>query len=65
MADWDRIGDCRKCSTQNSELFEYRPGYFICKANGCWDEEVERNSGRHIILNRKLEEYRRAVNRGG
>ena len=63
MADWDKIGDCRKCFTENSLLYEYRPGYFICKANGCYDEEVERDSGRHILLNKKLEDYRRVVNR--
>lgn len=57
------IGNCYKCNTANSELFQYRTGYFICKANSCWDEECERSSGRHVILNRRLEEYRRLIAR--
>lgn len=56
-------GTCRKCSTENSLLFQYRPGYFICKANNCWDDECERDSGRHILMNAKLEEYSRIVGR--
>jgi hypothetical protein len=63
MPEFPIYGDCGKCGTENSELFEYRPGYFICKANECWAEETERDSGRHILLNAELEEYRRIVNR--
>ena len=63
MEEFPKYGDCRKCGTQNSLLYEYRTGYFICKAAGCWDEEKERDSGRHIILNKKLEDYRRVVSR--
>jgi len=55
------IGTCRKCDTTESELFEYRAGFWICKAGTCWDEEVERDSGRHIEKNEKLKDYRRLV----
>ena len=63
MKPWARIGECGKCGTEDSELFEYKRGYFIGKACGCWEEELERDSGRHIRLNKKLEDYRRVVNR--
>lgn len=56
-------GPCNKCNTENSLLFEYKPGYFICKANECWEEEVERDSGRHIEQERKLDDYRKLVSR--
>ena len=65
MRDHPTIGTCDKCSTENSELHEYRTGVFLCKANECWQEEVERDSGRHIRLNQKLEDYRSIVNRSG
>ena len=55
------IGICDKCGTENSELFQYKNGYYICQANECWTEEVERNSGRHIRLNKKLERLRKTL----
>ena len=58
-------GDCMKCGTTQSELFEYTAGYWICKAVGCWDEEVERDSGRHEILNEKLEDYKKLCQGSG
>ena len=59
--DCPTIGTCMKCGTENSELFQHKNGYYICRANECWTEEVERNSGRHIRLNRKLERIRKAL----
>ena len=63
MEKFPIYGTCNKCGTENSLLQEYRPGYFICSANECWTEELERESGRHIILNKKLEDYRRVIAR--
>ena len=55
------ISTCDKCATENSELFEYRPGYWICTANACWDEEVEHDSERHVEQHRAVETYRQLV----
>jgi len=55
------IGICDKCGTEKSYLFEYRSDYWICKANECFQEEVERDSGRHVRKNDKLEDYRKLV----
>jgi len=63
--DWPRYGVCRKCATENSELFEYRTGFWICKANSCWDEEVERDDGSYLVKQEKLDDYRRIVNSSG
>ncbi len=65
MRDCPTIGTCDKCGTENSELFEYRTGVFLCRANECWTEETERDSGRHVRLNQKVENYRSIVNRSG
>ena len=54
-------GTCMKCNTENSLLYEYDNEYWICKAAGCWEEEVERDSGRHEILEDNLNDYRRLV----
>lgn len=59
--NWPVISTCDKCGTENSEVFEYRRGYWICKINGCFSEEQERDSGRHIIKNRQLEDYRKLI----
>jgi len=55
------IGNCMKCETENSELFEYKPGWWICKANACWTEEAERDSGEHLIKNKKRQDYDRLI----
>ena len=55
------IGFCSKCNTENSVLYEYRVGYWICRANACWDEEVERDSQRHVEQQRAVEDYRQLV----
>ena len=62
-SNWPVIDTCAKCGTENSEVFEYHRGYFICRSNGCWDEETERDSGRHIIKNRQLEDYKKLIAR--
>lgn len=62
MNDWPVIGICDKCSTENSLLFQYG-NKWLCKANECYQEEVERDSGRHIDLDRKLEEHRKIIAR--
>lgn len=62
---WPKIGICQKCNTENSELFEYSNGVFLCKAGECYQEELERDSGRHVILEQKLKNYRKLVNRSG
>ena len=54
------MGICEKCGTENSELFEY-DGRYLCKANECLTEELERDSERHILLNEKLENYKKLV----
>jgi hypothetical protein len=59
--EFNVTGTCYKCGTDNVDLYEYRPGYMICKVNQCWEEEKERDSGRHIRLNRNLEAYRQII----
>ena len=54
-------GTCNKCATELSTLFEYRPGYWICRSNGCWDEEEERDSKRHVEQQADVEEYKKLV----
>ncbi len=63
MSEFPIYGICYKFNTENSELFEYKPGYFICKANVCWTEEVERDSGRHIRKRWSLDQYRQLIAR--
>lgn len=57
-----KVGNCQKCNTY-STLFEYSPNWFIGKGCGCWEEEVERESGRHEVLEEKLNDYRNLVRR--
>lgn len=54
------IGKCMKCATQNSELFDY-DGRKLCKANECFMEEVERDSGKQFRDQDKLNDYKRLV----
>lgn len=61
LSGYPVYGTCDKCGTEYSELFEYRPGYWICRANACWDEETEHDSMRHLELEESLDEYRRLV----
>lgn len=65
MREFAKIGTCQKCGTTNSELFQYRSGFFICRGALCWDEEVERDTGRHLMLNKKLEDYRKIIQNAG
>ena len=53
-------GICDKCRTANSELFEY-DGKWLCRANECFMEEIERDSGKQFRDQDKLEDYRRLV----
>lgn len=55
------IDTCMKCGTEYSYLFEYRPGYWICRANACWDEDAERESLRHVERQRSLKDYQKLV----
>ena len=52
---------CAKCGTEYSVLYEYRHGFWICRANACWDEEVERDSRRHVEQHQSVEDYRKLV----
>lgn len=52
---------CDKCGTENSLLYEFRPGYWICKANECFTEDEEHELARQEELNRQQEEYQRLV----
>ena len=56
-----RIDTCFKCGTAYSYLYEYRHGFWICTANACWDEEVERDSRRHVEQHQSVEDYRKLV----
>ena len=61
------IDYCDKCHTENSEVFEYE-GRWLCKINGCYEEELEKNSGIHEERDEKLQDYRRmcqGTNLGG
>ena len=49
---------CDKCHTENSLVFEY-DGRWLCKINGCYEEETEKNSGIHEEREQRLEDYRR------
>ena len=60
-----RIGTCQKCGTEFVEVYLYKSNYWICSVNECWTEETERDSGRHIRLNRELEEHRKIIERTG
>lgn len=51
-------GTCQKCGTENSILHQYKPNYWICRVN-CFFEEKERDSGRHKIKQKKLDDYRK------
>ena len=51
-------GRCEKCATEHSELFEY-DGKYLCKANECYMEEVERDSGKQLRDQDKLNDYKR------
>lgn len=55
------IGQCDKCGTLRSYLHELRPGFWICKANACWQEEVEREDRRHEAQAEAVEQYVRLV----
>ena len=59
--NFEIYGTCQKCGTENSKLYKYKNDYYICDANSCIQEESERNSGRHIRLNKKLERIRKPL----
>ena len=59
------IGTCAKCETEASYLYEYKPNYFICKANGCWSEEKERDSRIEKVRQRNLDDYRKITSGSG
>ncbi len=40
------IGDCDKCHTEASWVYEFDDGRLLCVANSCWEEEIERDSGK-------------------
>ncbi len=53
-------GICDKCGTNDSELFEYE-GRWLCKANACYAEEVDRNKEKQFRDQEKLNDYRKLV----
>ena len=53
-------GFCDKCNTEFSELFEFEDRH-LCKANACFQEEVERASEKHLLDEEKLNDYRKLV----
>ena len=53
-----RYGTCDKCQTDNNELFDYN-GRKLCKDNQCYQEELERDSGKDQLDKDRLEEYRK------
>jgi len=53
-------GRCDKCATANSELFEY-DGKWLCRANECFMEEVEKDSGKQFRDQDKLSDYKKLV----
>lgn len=59
--DFKTYGDCMKCLTPDSEVFLLRRGYYVGKACGCWDEEVEHDSGRSKRKMYELESLRRII----
>ena len=60
MSETPIYGRCDKCNTDNSELFEY-DSRWLCKANACYSEEVERNSEKQFRDQEKLTDYRKLV----
>ena len=50
-------GTCEKCGTKWSELFLYGDRW-LCKSACCFQEEVEKDSGKIDKDIEKLEEYR-------
>lgn len=64
MEEWAKIGICDKCGEEDSELFIYG-NRWLCKANECYTEEQERDSGIHITREKKLQDYINLVSRSG
>lgn len=54
------LGNCYKCNTPG-RLYEFRPGFWICKGNSCWAEEVERERQTHRQQRQDVEDYRTLV----
>ena len=57
-------GICDKCGTEHSLLKKYQ-GAYLCSANLCYTEEVERDSGRHVRKEKKLRDYKNIIARSG
>lgn len=56
-------GDCDKCGTKSSEVFEFEDGRWLCKANECYAEEYEKIDGKSERDLENLENYRNMVAR--
>jgi hypothetical protein len=52
-----KMGTCEKCGTKWSELFQYKD-HWLCKSNCCYQEEMDKDSGKIDRDIEKLEEYR-------
>lgn len=61
ISDRPVYGTCQKCNTEYSEVFQYKPNYWICKANECWAEELEHDSGRAELMKQALTDYQKLV----
>ena len=57
------IADCDKCRTPASLVYPFGDGGFLCLANECWEEELERSSEKQV-RDRKFVEDLRGIVRG-
>ncbi len=58
----NRVYTCDKCFTKLSKCWFYN-GRWLCKAASCIDEEMEKDSGKHIRDWEDLNRYRHDVAR--
>lgn len=56
----DKYGTCNKCQTKWIKLYSYNDRW-LCKDNLCYQEEVEKGSGKQERDLENLEKYRQLV----
>ena len=60
LGKYSVIGVCEKCGTEGSTLFKYDDRW-LCSANACIEEEIERDSDKVERDEQFLEDYRSIV----
>jgi len=59
---FNRVKTCDKCMTVLSKCYEYN-GRWLCKANVCYQEEIEKDSGKWERDEANLDLYKDLVAR--